>query len=57
MAESGHLVRHLDEVSMRRILHGIYDRDVKELRLTMPRIQLKGRRRRQHDEQQTDKEA
>ena len=57
MAEGGHLVRHLDEASMRRILHGIYDPDVKELRLTMPRIQLKGRRRRQHDEQQTDKKA
>ena len=57
MAEGGHLVRHLDEASMRRILHGIYDREVKDLRLTMPKIQLKGRRGRQHDEQQTDKKA
>ncbi len=57
MAEGGHLVRHLDEASMRRILHGIYDRETKELKLSVPRIQLRGRRRRQHDEQQTDKEA
>ena len=57
MAEGGHLVRHLDETSMRRILHGIYDRETKELKLSVPRIQLRGRRRRQYDEQQTDKKA
>ncbi len=57
MAEGGHLVRHLDEASMRRILHGIYDREAKELRLHVPKIQLKGRRRSRHDEQQTDKKA
>lgn len=57
MAEGGHLVRHLDETSMRRILHGIYDRETKDLRLTMSRIQLKGRRRSRHDEQPTDKKA
>jgi len=57
MAEGGHLVRHLDEASMRRILHGIYDHESKELRLSMPRIHLKGRRRLEHDEQQTDKKA
>ena len=57
MAEGGHLVRHLDETSMRRILRGIYNRETKDLRLSMPRIQLKGRRRSRHDEQPTDKKA
>ena len=57
MAEGGHLVRHLDETSMRRILGGIYDRETKDLRLTMSKIQLKGRRRSRHDEQPTDKKA
>jgi len=57
MAEGGHLVRHLDEASMRRILHGIYDRETKDLRLTMPKLHLKGRRRVKHDEQQTEQKA
>jgi len=57
MAEGGHLVRHLDEASMRRVLHGIYDKENKELRLTMPKLYLKGRRRGSHDERQTDKKV
>ena len=57
MAKGGQLVRHLDEASMRRILHGLYDREEKELRLSMPRLNLKQRRRNAHDEQQTDKKA
>ena len=57
MAEGGHLVRHLDEASMRKILHGIYNRESKEPRLNMPKLYLKGRRRPKHDEQQTDKKA
>ena len=57
MAEGGRLVRHLDEASMRRILHGIYDKETRDLRLSMPKLRLKGRRRVKHDEQQTDKKA
>ncbi len=57
MAEGGHLVRHLDEASLRRILHGIYDRESKELRLSMPKLRLKGRRRVKHDERKTEEET
>lgn len=57
MAKGGQLVRHLDEASMRRILHGLYDKEEKELRLSMPRLNLKQRRRNAHDEQPTDKKA
>ena len=57
MAEGGRLVRHLDEASMRRILHGIYDKETREVRLSMPKLRLKGRGRVKHDEQQTDQKA
>lgn len=57
MAKGGQLVRHLDETSLRQILHGLYDREEKDSRLTMPRLHLKQRRRDAHDEQQADKKA
>ncbi|MBQ2947366.1 MAG: diadenylate cyclase CdaA [Clostridia bacterium] len=57
MARGGQLVRHLDDSSLRQILHGLYDKEEKDVRLTMPRIHLKQRRRGAHDEQQTDKKA
>lgn len=57
MAEGGHLVRHLDEESLRRVLHGVYDKESKETRLSMPKLRLRGRRRDRHDERQTEKKA
>ena len=57
MARGGQLVRHLDDSSLRQILHGIYDKEEKEMRLSMPRIHLRQRRRGAHDEQQTDEKA
>lgn len=57
MAKGGQLVRHLDEASLRKILHDLYDREEKELRLSMPRLNLKQRRRNAHDEQPSDKKA
>lgn len=56
-AQGGRLVRHLDEASLRRILHGLYDKEEKDGRLVMPRLHLKQRRRAAHDEQQTDQKA
>ncbi len=57
MAKGGQLVRHLDENSLRQILRGLYEKEEKEIRLTMPKLQLRQRRRAAHDEQPTDKEA
>ena len=58
MAEGGHLVRHLDEGSLRQILHRIYDvEEEKESRLGASLLHFRGRRRDAHDEQQTDKKA
>ena len=57
MAQGGHLVRHLDETSLRSILHGLYDREEKDSRPILPRLHLKQRRRDAHDEQQTDQKA
>lgn len=60
MARGGELQRHLDETSLRRILHELYANEEKEpirLPLNVPRLHLKQRRRDAHDEQQTDKEA
>lgn len=55
MAEGGHLVRHLDEASLRQILHGIYDREQKESRTSL--LHFRQRRKDAHDEQQADKKA
>lgn len=55
MAEGGHLIRHLDEASLRQILHGLYDGEEKGIRV--PLLHFKQRRRRAHDEQQTDKKT
>lgn len=56
MAEGGRLVRHLDEVSLRQILHGLYDTDQeRDLRASL--LHFKQRRKGAHDEQQTDKKA
>ena len=52
MAEGGRLARHLDESSLRKILHGIYDVQAKESRLNVPLLNLRQRRRNAHDEQQ-----
>ena len=53
MAEGGRLVRHLDEASLRQILHGIYDREERDSRLSAPLIHFMQRRRDAHDERQT----
>ena len=56
MAEGGRLVRHLDEASLRQILHGLYDSDQeRDLRASL--LHFKQRRKGAHDEQQTDKNA
>ena len=55
MAEGGRLVRHLDEASLRQILHGIYDAQDKDARV--PLLHFKQRRKGAHDEQQADKKA
>ncbi len=56
MAEGGRLVRHLDEASLRQILHGLYDSDQeRDLRASL--LHFKQRRKGAHDEQQTDKKA
>lgn len=56
MAEGGRLVRHLDEASLRQILHGLYDTD-QERNLRASLLHFKQRRKGAHDEQQTDKKA
>ena len=56
MAEGGRLVRHLDEASLRQILHGLYDSDQeRDLRASL--LHFKQRRKGAHDDQQTDKNA
>ena len=56
MAEGGRLVRHLDEASLRQVLHGLYDTDQeRDLRTSL--LHFKQRRKGAHDEQQTDKKA
>ena len=57
MARGGQLTRHLDENSLREILHGLYDEEEKEARVVMPKLHLKQRRQGAHDEQPTDKKA
>lgn len=55
MARGGELVRHLDEASLHRILHEMYDGAGKEQSrrsLSVPLRNLKQRRRGAHDEQQ-----
>ena len=54
-AERGQLVRHLDAASLRKILHGIYDSQVKDNRV--PLLHFRQRRQTAHDEQPTDKKA
>ncbi|MGN0775729.1 MAG: diadenylate cyclase CdaA [Candidatus Ventricola sp.] len=57
MARGGELVRHLDETSLHKILHELYDSEEKApgLRsLNVPLLNLKQRRQDAHDEQQTD---
>ena len=59
MARGGQLTRHLDEDSLRKILHELYDVEVKEparLPISVPKLNLRQRRRVAHDEPQTDKE-
>lgn len=56
MAEGGRLVRHLDEASLRQVLHGLYDTNQeRDLRASL--LHFKQRRKGAHDEQQTDKKA
>ena len=58
VAQGGRLTRHLDEASLRTILHTLYDKEEKEAtRLVVPRLHLKQRRRNAHDEQQTEQKA
>ena len=54
MAEGGRLVRHLDEASLRQILHGIYDREERDSRLGAPLLHFMQRRKDAHDERQTE---
>jgi len=60
MARGGQLTRHLDEESLKKILHELYDKEEKEpvrLQLNVPKLQLlsiKQRRKVAHDEPQTD---
>ena len=58
MARGGQLTRHLDEESLKKILHELYDKAEKEpARLNVPRLQLpnlRQRRKAAHDEPQTD---
>lgn len=56
MARGGELVRHLDETSLHKILHELYDSEEREqgrLSLNVPLLNFKQRRRVSHDEQQT----
>ena len=55
MAEGGRLVRHLDEASLRQILHGVYAEEERDSRLSVPLIHFMQRRKDAHDERQTDK--
>ena len=57
VAQGGRLTRHLDEASLRTILHTLYDKEEKDTRLVVPRLNLKQRRRNAHDEQQTEQKA
>lgn len=57
MARGGQLTRHLDEGSLKKILHELYDQEAKEqprLTLNVPKLHLKQRRRTAHDEPQAD---
>ncbi|MBP3656442.1 MAG: diadenylate cyclase CdaA [Clostridia bacterium] len=54
MAEGGRLTRHLDEASLRSCLRGIYEKQEKESRLSVPLLQFRQRRRNAHDEQQAE---
>lgn len=60
MAKGGQLVRHLDETSLRMHLRELYEKkkEDKEISFILPKLRfLKERRKRPHDEQQTDKKA
>ena len=63
MARGGQLVRHLDENSLRPILSELYAQEERELRIIVPKLQLRQklnlmqRRRSVHDEQQAEKKA
>ena len=60
MARGGQLTRHLDEDSLKKILHELYDKQEKEpsrLQLNVPKLQLphlRQRRKTAHDEPQAD---
>ena len=63
MARGGQLVRHLDENSLRPILSELYAQEERELRIVVPKLQLRQklklmqRGRSVHDEQQTEKKV
>ena len=54
MARGGQLIRHLDENSLSQQLHGLYDREEKEIHVSMPKLYLRQRRRDARHEQQTE---
>ena len=56
-ASGGRLVRHLDETSLRQILHELYNKEEKDSRLSASLLYLTQRRRSAHDERKADKEA
>ena len=56
-ASGGRLVRHLDETSLRQILHELYDKEEKDSRLSASLLHFTQRRRSAHDERKADKEA
>lgn len=55
MAEGGRLVRHLDEASLRQILHGLYDTDEEEGGLSSMLLHFVQRRKDAHDERKAGK--
>ena len=57
MASGGRLVRHMDEMSLSRMLHRLYDKEEKDSRLSATLFHFKQRRRGAHDEQQAGKDA
>ena len=57
MAKGGQLVRNLDEISLRQILHGIYDSDEKKSSWHLPLFHLGQRRRKDYDDRSSDPET
>lgn len=57
LAEGGKLTRHLDDSSMRQILHGIYDEKKRDNPAAFSLFHLKQRRQDAHDGRKTDEKV